>query len=694
MSEDDRAAKAARAKAMLKKRQQKKVHGASITPEVASPSPPSSRPFSPAIPEPAPVEDEKRDVADLFTTKESNDTSWISSLPPAAPPPASSPSNLISSPPLKPSAWCQKRVFTHGLTELRETEAILGEERERSQQLSQDLQQLQAEREAFMRNEQQTISLLVSEKASLASELQRLEGLESELQLSHAASSNLQKEVDDYKRRLRELEEQIQSDDRAEKLEITLKNTQDRSDELEFQLSKLKQAHATLKDDRDRTDAELKQHRDDAEVWKSKYSTLEAEHEAIQKLLASNETEKTALNHETVALRSEIDSTQRDIALLQEKLTQAAVELASSNRQLQAAQNELKNAKRRAEEAERIQTDLQSEGTNLMQSLAEMRPKIVELTGAKLELSDKVDSLEATLRSRDATIAQLEATLDEGQDQKEQAELKWSEVLARHEKERLSEQEAANKIQKTFTELQDELESAFASIRALEAERSGYHHDTTRQLQEIEHLNQSTVAQAQELAALRQEIAERNNVREDEEEFISQAQSEIEDLRQAIETKDEEIERLLAAANSSSGPEGPRSLDDEIVGALEDQLGLRPRSFSPIPSRPSSRGSAIDPAPSVFQLAPRGLSPETRHKRKVSLSMLKARIESESAAGLFHPASRNLSPVPSESSHGRDSQPSSPPPNHPHHHPTPRPQFLDDSHVFWCHSCRGDLVIL
>ncbi len=69
---------------------------------------------------------------------------------------------------------------------------------------------------------------------------------ERELQLSNAASSNFQKEVDDYKRRLRELEEQIQSDDRAEKLENTLKNTQDRSDELEFQLSKLKQVPGAL----------------------------------------------------------------------------------------------------------------------------------------------------------------------------------------------------------------------------------------------------------------------------------------------------------------------------------------------------------------------------------------------------------------------------------------------------------------
>jgi len=39
----------------------------------------------------------------------------------------------------------------------------------------------------------------------------------------------------------RELEERIQNDDRAEKLEGLLKDTQDRGDELEFQLSKLNQ---------------------------------------------------------------------------------------------------------------------------------------------------------------------------------------------------------------------------------------------------------------------------------------------------------------------------------------------------------------------------------------------------------------------------------------------------------------------
>lgn len=40
---------------------------------------------------------------------------------------------------------------------------------------------------------------------------------------------------------MHELQEQIERDDRAERLEATLQNTQDRADELEFQISKLQQ---------------------------------------------------------------------------------------------------------------------------------------------------------------------------------------------------------------------------------------------------------------------------------------------------------------------------------------------------------------------------------------------------------------------------------------------------------------------
>jgi predicted RNase H-like nuclease (RuvC/YqgF family) len=64
---------------------------------------------------------------------------------------------------------------------------------------------------------------------------------ERQLKITSAAASEFREEADQSRRKLRELEEQIQSDDRVERLETSLKHTQDRADELEFQLTKLKQ---------------------------------------------------------------------------------------------------------------------------------------------------------------------------------------------------------------------------------------------------------------------------------------------------------------------------------------------------------------------------------------------------------------------------------------------------------------------
>lgn len=63
---------------------------------------------------------------------------------------------------------------------------------------------------------------------------------ERQLQYANASASDSRKEMEKLLRKLRELEEQMQSDDRVERLENSLKNMQDRADELEFQLSKLK----------------------------------------------------------------------------------------------------------------------------------------------------------------------------------------------------------------------------------------------------------------------------------------------------------------------------------------------------------------------------------------------------------------------------------------------------------------------
>ncbi|KAJ7750256.1 hypothetical protein B0H16DRAFT_857771 [Mycena metata] len=214
--DDERAAKAARAKAMLKKRQQKKTATSTGTPGVTSPiiSPPPSRAFTPAPAEPA--DEEKRDLGDVFNVGK-DEPDWLTGLPrapspppPAAPVPAKSPpppaptsppqnalprrTSLTSPPQAGKEVVLQKQLsalqaeneaLAADLARLkpleaqaRETENLLNESRTAARELEERVQRLQSENETLQHNQQQTISLLVSEKASLASELERLEGVE------------------------------------------------------------------------------------------------------------------------------------------------------------------------------------------------------------------------------------------------------------------------------------------------------------------------------------------------------------------------------------------------------------------------------------------------------------------------------------------------------------------------------------
>jgi hypothetical protein len=234
---------------------------------------------------------------------------------------------------------------------------------------------------------------------------------------------------------------------------------------------------------------------------------------------------------------------------------------------------------------------------------------------------------------------------------------------------------------------------------------------------------------------------------------LEQAQNEIESLRSEMASKTTEVEQLRQ--NQAISPNGsPLSLNEEMLNSLRQQHALdlsasqsqiralensvfdaearahtlqkqvhnleaqlalaRPssrlgqRSFSPNHvSRPSSRvqshselgrssfSSSQRPPALSRSIFDQNLTPETRHKRKVSLNMLKARIESEVAG--IGPPSRALSPVDSQPDLDASSQAEPSHHHHQHHHMKGshrRPQFLDESHIFWCSSCSGELVVL
>lgn len=367
-----------------------------------------------------------------------------------------------------------------------------------------------------------------------------------------------------------------------------------------------------------------------------------------------------------------------------------------------------------------------------MRSLEEMRPKIVELTDTKLDLSEKIDSLNKALRARDDTIAQLEGSVEELREKHALAEARIRELTTSLERERSSSTENASELQRAYSDIQKELEEARASLFTLETERSELRNMTAQRTQEIDRLTASAQTYADQLASLRTELDERKHAEDDAHGVLERTRAEMEALRAELAAKDDALERLQRSP--SPPPPGTPALDAEVlaalrqqhalelsaaqseirtlesavydaertalalqrqVGALQDELAhlraarpapraddLRRASFGSVrsggPARPLS-------PPSSFE----GLSAETRHKRRVSLSMLKARIDSEAAAARASPKLR-ASALPTVVE--PPSAPGTPRAGSPQQQR--KTQFLDDSHIFWCHSCRGDLVIL
>ncbi|KAF8963934.1 hypothetical protein BDZ97DRAFT_1919464 [Flammula alnicola] len=776
MSEDDRAAKAARAKALLKKRQQKKAADSAVASSgVASPVIPS-RTFSPAPSEPT-VEEDVRDLGDVFSNKDTSDTSWLSSLPrvasPPPPPALSAPTTIrrvsatstaaVSSnhPPKPPSpnnaGTLQQKLDTlykeneslkDAVSRLpsfeaaaQQAEALLVAERKRVEELEQNYQRLQNDTETALENEQRTVSLLVTEKAHLTSELQKRENFESEvqeladhldaertkseslnsqvlqlrtevrsvlsraeraegkekdlaerykeqasywiflissrqltgtltqerqLQLTAASAAELRKEADESQRKLRELEEQIQSDDRVERLENSLKHTQDRADELEFQLAKLKQVF----------EFSTRRQIGGSSLTITGAYILEIERDGLESKVSETSTKEADLNSKLSDLTSQL-------ADAREKLSQM--------------------------EKERDAVSQENQGCKTCPNPLKPPSKSTRKNSAKLH----------------RLWQPLENSLGEARDRTEQIEASWKEKLSEQEKRHREIQTGNSDIQKAYAELQEELDTALASLRNLETQRTNQHQEAARRLEEIELLVNQTQTQGDELDTLKQELEARRKAHVGRgTRFPEQAQNEIEALRSELAARDNEIEELRDIVNSPARSDAPRSFDDEMlrsikqqhameisaatsqkqVNALEEQLSqLRPNSrlghrISPMPSRPASRAVENDlrrssfgsnrpnqPPPLSRTIFDHSMTPETLHKRKVSLSMLKARIESEVKV-TSQPPSRALSPVQSDG-HSRTSSVAAA-------HHVHRPQFLDESHVFWCHSCHGDLVIL
>jgi chromosome segregation ATPase len=188
---------------------------------------------------------------------------------------------------------------------------------------------------------------------------------------------------------------------------------------------------------------------------------------------------------------------------------------------------------------------------------------------------------------------------------------------------------------------------------------------------------------------------------------LSSAQSRIRELEAAVFEAEDKAHGLQKQVNSLQDQLAHSILVHARSASQEGRRAFSP-TYSPTgPSRPSSRLNHSDSRrPSLtaahrssHSLAPPprsaldyNMSPETRHKRQVSLNMLKARMDSEAAAAAAsRPSSRAISPMPpGKPGSGLGAVTEA---DNEQHHSFRRPQFTNES-FFWCSSCNGDLLIL
>ena len=465
--------------------------------------------------------------------------------------------------------------------------------------------------------------------------------------------------------------------------------------------------------------------------------------------------EKEILQSQNDLLIEQLRSSKDEITALELKLSQVELELNSTSLRLEGYQVELNTALERATNAERSQRDVQEEATGLMHSLDEMRPKIVELTGVKLELMENVDHLTKTVHQRDATISHLEGLLDQSRNESANAETEKEKLRREHESERKAVDKDFAELQQVYHELQKQHDDILASVRELDADRNKLRVMNVKLDKEVENLLSAKQSQYADISSLQERLEERSTAQEDIQRLVEELQSDIEALRAELMSKEDEILRIRQSTTGDSSPVR-QNFNDEVQNALKQQYDLdisaaqanirglettafeaeakylsvqkhvailedeiaqlrsrtgRPYAFhstdsfttrlSDDPRRPSltsQRSDDISHLPAAAFLD-RSLPPATRHQRHVSLAMLQARIysEAEAAAGfhVFSPThnARSLhaqaeSPSPGVNAHelDRDSIDAA--------HHLRKPQFLDESHVFWCASCKGDLIVL
>lgn len=416
---------------------------------------------------------------------------------------------------------------------------------------------------------------------------------------------------------------------------------------------------------------------------------LQAEGIGLMRSLDEMRAKVVELTDEKVVLSEKVDTLQstlhaRDGVI--SRLEAVVEQVRSDTVAVVRERDELKSA------LENERAALQKDSTELQQAYSELQ---AELTAARKTVADLEDERIKLRQLSNSNVDEIRRLTDSLQTQSSQLSSLRSELAERTQAQ---------------SEAQEFLERAQAEMESLRAEQAQKDEELDR-LREAASVPSSQLqpgAQSQSLdeemlSALRQQHALELSAAHSQvralETSVFNSEAQVHALQRQITVLEDELAQLRPLARPSSRtsthqqqpPAAPRRTSSRAVDPSDE---LRRASFN------SHRPSGLSPPATLSAFE--GLSPETRHKRKVSLSMLKARIDSE-VAHQARPASiqskSHASPVakpaglPVVVEPPSESRPSTPP-AHTHAHPAKRPVFMDESHIFWCHACQGDLVVL
>jgi chromosome segregation ATPase len=348
-----------------------------------------------------------------------------------------------------------------------------------------------------------------------------------------------------------------------------------------------------------------------------------------------------------------------------------------------AREKDRSTAQETQDELQRGYAELETELSDALVSIRELE---LDRAGQRQLASKQVEELEritATSQSLEEDVASLRQEVEE----QKLAEVEQQEFLER----------ARTDIEVLRADLVDKVEK----IEELSAELSTAAANTSSPSLDKEMMNALKQQHRLELSAAQSQIRSLQT-------SVFEAEARAHSFQRQLSQSEDQLAQLRALSSPSTIPPlPPQPLSSSSTSSSSPhatQLDHPPRPSSrarnhsddlrraSLTQRRGSNNSGI-PLGAAHPAFGTNLSPETRHKRKVSLGMLKARIDSEMAAAGSVPPSRVASPLHAEVAERRS------PRIDPHatnsiQNSHKRPQFLDESHIFWCHSCRGELVVL